>query len=381
MTFTPTRERGGFISWAFPVPHALSMPATGLDISDHSVKYLRFREGRQGREVDVFGEVALPPGAVVAGDIKDQASVAGALLQLAAQTGTHAVRAALSERKGYLFQTAVPKGALGSLSSVIEFQLEEHVPIAAAESIFDVEVIGERGGELLVNVTVFPRRAAEGLAETLQSAGLLPLSFEMEPQALARAIVPPSDTGTYMIVDFGETKTGLSVAQSGVIRFTSSIEVAGSVLTNAIMKHFSVDRREATRIKNEYGLTRGTEKREFYDLLMSTSAALRDEINRHYIYWHTHEVEGHTHDTHDDPDSDENATGDSRIEKIYLVGGNANIRGLAEYLSISMRADVVVPSVWRNAFSLDRHIPPIDARDSLRYATAIGLALRTNISP
>lgn len=361
------------------------MSATGLDISDHSVKYLRFREGRHGREVDTFGEVALPPGAVVAGDIKDQASVSGALARFARETGTHTVRAALSERKGYLFQTVVPKGALGSLSSVIEFQLEEHVPIAAAESLFDVEVIGERAAELLVNVTVFPRRAAEGLAEALESAGLLPLSFEMEPQALARAIVPPGDRGTYMIVDFGETKTGLSVASGGVIRFTSSIEVAGSVLTNAIMKHFTVDRPEATRIKNEYGLTRGAEKREFYDLLMSTSAALRDEINRHYIYWHTHEIEGHRHEGHDDPDSHEGAvhiaTGDSRIEKIYLVGGNANIRGLAEYLSISMQADVVVPSVWRNAFSLDRHIPPIDARNSLRYATAIGLALRTDISP
>ncbi len=367
MSSTPTRQAGGWLLRAFPVPHVLSMPATGLEISDHSLKYLRFSEGHSGRLVDVFGEIPLNDGAVVGGEVKDVGGLRLALDRFAKETGSRLVNVSLSERKGYLFQTTVPKSALGNLRSVIEFGLEEHVPIPAAESIFDTEIVGDRGSEFLVNVTVFPRRVAESIAEVLESVGLLPLSFEMEPQAVGRALIPEGDRGTYMIIDFGETKTGLSIQSAGAIRFTSSLEVAGSVLTNTILKHFKVDREEATRIKNDVGLTRGSEKREFYDTLLSVAAALRDEINRHYIYWHTHEVQ------------DPSLAGESmRIEKIFLVGGNANIRGLAEYLAISMRADVEVPSVWRSAFSLDSYIPPLDSRDALRYVTAVGLALRRN---
>lgn len=356
---------GGWLLRAFPTPAYLAMPATGVDISDHSIKYLRFKERGGVRRIDVFGEFPIANGIMVGGDVKDPEGLRRALAVFSRETNTRLVRASLSERKGYLYQAVVPKSSAATLRSVIEFGLEENVPLQAAESIFDIEVVGERAAELVVNVTAFPRRAAEGFAGALEGAGLVPLSFEMEPQAVARAVIPEGDRGTYMIVDFGETKTGLSIQSEGAIRFTSSIDIAGSVLTNAIIKHFGVDAKEATRIKNDFGLTRGSEKREFYDLLMSVSAALRDEINRHYIYWHTHEAK------------DGAAAGSgSRIEKIFLVGGNANIRGLADYLSISMRADVIVPSVWRSAFSLNTYIPPIDARNALRYATAVGLALR-----
>ena len=65
------------------------------------------------------------------------------------------------------------------------------------------------------------------------------------------------------------------------------------------------------------------------------------------------------------------------VERVYLLGGSANLKGFPEYIAGKVHAQTERPDVWRNAFSFDDYIPPIDYRTSLQYATAIGLALRS----
>jgi len=91
-------------------------------------------------------------------------------------------------------------------------------------------------------------------------------------------------------------------------------------------------------------------------------SALRDEINNMYIYWHTHKYE-------------EGKVGD-KIKKIILVGGNANLLGLDEYLSSSLKVRVEKADVWSNVSFPEGYIPPINFYNSLSYASAIGLALK-----
>jgi Tfp pilus assembly PilM family ATPase len=59
-----------------------------------------------------------------------------------------------------------------------------------------------------------------------------------------------------------------------------------------------------------------------------------------------------------------------------LVGGNASVRGLPEYLEGALRIPVVAGNVFSNFASRDTWIPSLDYTASLAYATAIGLALR-----
>ena len=64
------------------------------------------------------------------------------------------------------------------------------------------------------------------------------------------------------------------------------------------------------------------------------------------------------------------------VARVFLVGGGANLKGLADYIAARVQAECTRPNVWQNVCSFDDHIPPIDRRGSLQYATAIGLALR-----
>ena len=59
-----------------------------------------------------------------------------------------------------------------------------------------------------------------------------------------------------------------------------------------------------------------------------------------------------------------------------LGGGDSNLTGFAEYLATGLMAPVELANVMVNVNSLDRYVPEINFRDSLSYATAMGLALR-----
>jgi len=163
-----------------------------------------------------------------------------------------------------------------------------------------------------------------------------------------------------MIVDFGKERTRISIAVGGLIRFTSTVDVGSDMITKAIEKEFSVNTNEAEKIKNQRSLAKNKENEKFLVAILSSVSILRDEINRLYIYWQTHGMR-------DKKEMD--------INKIILCGGGANLKGLSEYLSASLKVEVSVADPWVNVNSYDDYIPEIPLNSALGYVTAIGLAL------
>ncbi|MBI2052944.1 MAG: pilus assembly protein PilM [Candidatus Ryanbacteria bacterium] len=70
------------------------------------------------------------------------------------------------------------------------------------------------------------------------------------------------------------------------------------------------------------------------------------------------------------------ASSEPPISGIYLCGGDAHLRGLPEFFARELGLPVERSKIWENVFDLGHYIPPINAHDTLLFATAIGLALR-----
>ena len=51
--------------------------------------------------------------------------------------------------------------------------------------------------------------------ELFQGTGLTPLSFEIEADAIGRAVIPAGDKGTYMVMDFGKNRSGIYIVSEG----------------------------------------------------------------------------------------------------------------------------------------------------------------------
>jgi type IV pilus assembly protein PilM len=215
-----------------------------------------------------------------------------------------------------------------------------------------------------VVVAAYQRVTVMQYYEACRQAGLTPLSFEVEAQAMARAVVPTYCKDTVMLIDFGKTRTGIGIVADGVLLYTSTIDIGGGNLSQALRKTLGdLAESELTTIKNTSGLIRKVSDSKAYEALISTISVIKDEIATRMQYWHLEETN----------------MSSRRIKKIILCGGSVNLKGLPEYLTESLGVECVRADVWSNAFSSRTTVPPIEKRFSYGYATAIGLALKSTV--
>ena len=347
----------------FPVPFFLSTSSFGLDISDESLKFVELIDTKNGIRVGRHGERNIPPGIVESGKIKDPKRMEEILLSLKKEEGLKSVRVSLLEEQVYLFKIRLEKLGLVNIRESIELALEEHVPIQASEAIFDYELLTEDAAQdLELQVATIPKNVIENYLTVLKNSQILVQSFELEAQAISRAVIEKGDLETYMIVDFGQKRTGIFIVSRGVVMFTSTLDVGGVMLSNMIAKNFAVSFEEAEKMKRKYGLERNTPNKELFSVLLNSVSILRDEVVKHFLYWHTHK--------------DEEGKNNPPIKKIILCGGDSNLIGLSDYFSISMKTKVEMANVWINIMNTENYIPDINFKQALSFAAALGLALR-----
>lgn len=347
----------------FPLPAFLATRPMGLALTQRYVHIVEFVKKSQGLALGHFAVRRIPAGAIQEGYVNDKTAVIEILRSLQKELAMEFVSATLPEEKAYLFKTELPKEAEENIREAVELRLEENVPLAATDVIFDYAVIPgpDSQDHIDVSVSVLPTKVVTTYLEILKEAGLKPVSFGVEAQALSRALVPRGNVGTFMLVNVGETRTTLSVVSREVVQFSLMIPVGGDALTSALEKRFSVDTVEAKKIKEERGFVKIRGNMELFFSLMNTVSAIKDEISKLFAYWQTHQ----------------NPPGSvgKKIEKIILCGRDSNLVGFDEYLSVAMKVPVEIGNVWQNAFSFEESIPSISFLDSLDYGSAIGLAL------
>lgn len=355
------------VRW-FPTPTLVFPRSAGVDISDGSVKWIVLGPHESGYRVELYGEEKIAPGLVVNGIIKDVQALGQVLKGVRQKLGGIAcAHAALPEEAGYIFEMHIPEetSRLGVLN-MIEFEFDARVPIPPAAAVFDYDVIQSQSGVGQdIAVVVFPRELAESYAAAFNLAGITLLSLETEAHSIARAVSSnATDEPTTLLVDFGRARTGFAVLRRGIPIFTSTVEVGGEGVNRALEEKLSLSPEQAISFKNDLGLRapRGA-KSVGLDILIVTASVLGDEIARHYHYW----------------DTRRNEHGDKMtpVEQVILVGGSSNLNGLPEYIAGRVQAPTSTGDVWRHVCDFDEYIPPINRRDSLQYATAIGLALRS----
>lgn len=355
------------VQQVFPTPSFMSFPCTGVDISDTSLKYVEFVR-THARDTNLtlahWGDIEIPSGIIERGNVHDVQKLSAVLREMKEESGAQYVNISLPEEHAYLFETSIAAGMPSKeIREFLEFRLEENVPLSPRDAYFDYAVIGNAPDEKAkrVAVTVYAKSTIDSYYEACRTAGMIPLSFEIEAQAIARASVPRALNDTYMIVDFGKTRMGIGIVYRGMLMYTSTIDIAGTQVSADMRTALGdVAESELTMVKNTKGLLRTKGNEVVADILEKVAQSIVDELSIRIHYWHTRGVDA----------------GEREIKKIILCGGSANMFGLPEYLSEKLEIPAERAKVWENAFSLEEYIPPITRKYSYGYATAIGLALK-----
>jgi type IV pilus assembly protein PilM len=346
-------------------PEYLSLPTAGIDVSASGVKVVTLTNAVAGLELDGYAEARLAPGIVQNSEVADRPGIVKTLRELAKQFKIKHANITLPESRGYLFEATVPGRTPADWRIAVEEHLDEYVPLPAQEVAYDIVPLKEQGDSMHVVGVGYARRVIDATLQNFAEAGVTVRAVESEVFALPRALLPHGDTDTVLIIDIGKTTTKLLIVSSRIPRFATTLEVGGHALTLAVQKHFGVTEEEAKRVKAEKGLVVGQESEEYLTAMLSTVSVIREEIVRRLDYWQTRAGTLAAH---------------APVTRAILVGGNATLRGLPEYLGAALKVPVELGDVFRNFAPRSAWLPPLDYTESLAYGTAIGLALREHLS-
>lgn len=346
---------------AFAPPRYLTLPLSGIDLSTSGVKAVRLVEGVHGLTLASSAEVKLSNGVFADGEIVDHEAVANALSIAAKDADLSTTNAALPESKSFLFETVVVGATKEEWRVAVEQQLDELIPLPPTETDFDIVEVGKGSDGVHVAGIGFARRVVDDTLAAFDQANITIGALEGETFAMARALLPQGDTSTVLIIDVGKTTTKLAIVAGRIPLFATTIGIGGHALTLAVQKYFGVTETEARRVKAERGIVPAPGNEEYLAAMLSTVSAIRDEISRRLEYWQQKAAMKSAHEP---------------VSRAILVGGNASVRGLPEYLEGALQIPVATGDVFTNLASRDTWVPKLDYTESLAYATAIGLALR-----
>lgn len=343
----------------FPIPAFFTLPAVGLEFSDATMRFMELRQGRHGLLPAAYGAEAIPDGCMQGGRIIDEKKFIAFLTTVRTKYHLTYVRVSIPESQVYSFTVPID-AVVDDIRGSIELVLEDNIPLKSAETVFDYEVLSSTDKTILVQVVALATTVSEGYLSAFTRAGLVPVSFELDGQALARAVLKPDDKTSCMIVDFGATRTGITIVTNGTAVYTSTLDFGGALLVQVIMKELGVSEIEAHRLIHEYGLSASGAHKNIFSAIAGSIAVLKDEIDRRYVYWHEKKNQFDTL---------------LSIQTIYICGGYSTIAGLTEYLSTSLKTTVVQVNPWTNCVSFEDDIPLVTHTEAQSYTTAIGLAL------
>jgi len=389
----------------------LKPEAFGLDISDLSLKIIQLKKTKEFFDLASFGEEKIKPGIIKGGEIKDEKALIKILKKALAEIKgenlrTKYVVASLPEEKAFLQVIQMPKMKEEELKSAVVYEAENYIPLPIEEVYLDSQIVPpvysyssehqrkEESKKIFssppslsphkssvmnevhqldhfdVLITALPKKTVDPYLFSLKETGLKPISFEIESQAIARALIKNEvTTSPLLLIDLGATRTGFIVFSGHSLRLTSSIPVSSQSFNEIISKALGVNLAEAERLKIKYGLQSKVKKgKEVFEALIPALTDLIDQIKRYLRYYQTHASHEHL---------PPNGKG---VEKIFLCGGGAKLKGLTSFLSFQLKIPVEIGNPWINILAVPAQ--PEGRRliykkdESLSYTTALGLALR-----
>ncbi|MBI2023226.1 pilus assembly protein PilM [Candidatus Giovannonibacteria bacterium] len=339
------------------VPKFLNFPIFALDISDTSFKYLCLEENKEGMVVSGFGEGEVEPGIIERGEIKKKNELVSILKNIFREKNAKYVALSLPDEKGYFRTIRLQGVAESEAKNALELQLEEYVPLPPAEVVFDYDLAEKGKDHIEVFMSAYPAALVESYLASVSEAGALPVFLESGFHALFRSILPKGAEENGMLLDWGKNKITFSIFEKGTLRVIATVPLGGKTVNEAIAKTMQTDLKHAEELKIKVGFRRVPGSEEVFEAMIPMITSIREEIDKYINYYETHSESG------------------ARIATLYMAGGDSNLVGLREYLSSELKLRTMLANPWQNVSFPPYYLPDLVYKDSLRFATAIGLAL------
>ena len=353
-----------------------SNSAIGIDIGSSSIKVVEIKKKEGKATLSTYGIIGLGPYAELdLGRVTNLPveKIIEALNETLKQSGvtTNSVALAMPVQSSLIFTIELPLNVKKSeMASIVTTEARRYIPVPITEVSLDWSLLPKK------EVT-FLEANSEGIPSTsTEKAEVLVVAIQNDVISKYRSIVDgcklnipffeievfssirsnlEHELSLVLLIDFGASRTKLSVVEFGTVKSFHVIGRGGADITDSVSKSLSISFTEAEKMKREFGLYGDPNEKNLADII---------KIHTDYIFSETNNVLlGY--------EKKYNRT----VSKVILTGGGALLKGLKEVAENNFKAEVEIGRPF-NKVVAPAFLDKVLEATGPEFAVAVGLALR-----
>jgi len=347
----------------------------GLDIGSRTIKAVQLRESGSKWAMVSCGYSELPEEIFDLSPIEKKDVLSRELKNLfkGNNFSTKRVAASVSGNSVIVRYVKFPKMSKQDLDKAIQFEAEPYIPFDIHEVNIGTQILGdvtEEGQPKIETVLVAAKKdILQEKIEIIQETDLSLSLIDVDAFAIENAFQIQKELSeeTVMLLNIGADTVNMNILENGISKVVRDLFIAGNQFTKSIQKNFSVDFKEAERLKRENGLVIPRQEEELEEVKMEDEdrvnistvmmvgvRALLGEIERSIEYYQSLKEGG-------------------KIDRVVLSGGSALLKNLDAILSKELNVPVEIYNPFSNVSgNIDNKY--IDLAPM--FAVAVGLATR-----
>ncbi len=351
--------------------------ALGIDIGTSSIKVVQLKKKGGKAILETYGALALGPYAKTeVGTVTNLPAedIARALVDVMKESNitTKSGVVAIPSSSSLIFTISLPSKVTESeLPNVVPIEARKYIPLPITEvsldwfvvppeiSVFDNNSIPQvtetesNDVKLEVLVVAIHNDILSRYQDILSKTDIKSDSFEMEIFSNIRSSFG-HDLAPVMFMDFGASKTKLSIVEGGIVRVFHVVNRGSQDITRNISSSLSISFDEAEKLKRSVGL----------DSASNTEVADIVRLSVDYIFSDTNSVVLAYEKKYN-----------KNISKVILVGGGSLTKGLLDWAKDKLHTEVIYGDPFAKT-EAPAFLRPVLISSGPEFSVAVGLALR-----
>lgn len=367
------------------MPFSKLKEVVGIDIGSYSVKIVQMKLSGDRWSLEKFGTaIATNPDQAETTPTEKKQLAVEAIKKIINEQKITAKDAITSVSGNSVIVRYVkfPKLTQEQLSKTIQFEAEPFIPFPIQDVNISFQILGdvtEDGAQKMETILVAAKKEIiQNKIDILTEAGLRPVVVDVDSFALENSIsvnVSEQDLkNVYLVINIGMTTTNISIIEDGTSRVVRDVFIASSSFTKAIQRNLQIDWKQSEEKKTKFSILVTPEEKEkaladgndeslqLSTILISPAREIVAECQRSIDFYQTQ------------------STGEKTINKVYLCGGGALMKGLDKYIESQVHIPVEICNPFSKIAVADALASEIlatgDGTKFSQYAVAVGLATR-----
>lgn len=350
----------------------------GVDIGASAIKVVQIKKEKGRAVLETYGSLSLGPyaggqvGQVVPINEEQLIMALNDLFKEANVTTKNSALSIPSSASLVFLIELPPSTEKGDIGGIIQTEARKYIPVPVTEVSLDWWIIPKRPEDgitddspkplieeikkepIKVLVVAIHNETLNKYQGLVNGAKLQSSFLEIEMFSNLRSVIS-QDFSTLMILDFGASKTKISIVDRGVIQDFHVINKGSQDITTALSVGLQISFAEAEDIKKRFGLEENLKFNKSKDIINSVLDYIFFEVNNSILNYEKKY--------------------NKSINKVFITGGGSMLKGFLGVVKNKIGTDIILGNPFLKVES-PAFLEDVLSESGPEFGVSVGLALR-----